>query len=217
LDGGLWTQSELDAARHIYKQAGFRVVEQKWHPSFSKDLVAETWELSLYHDFRTPKVHTLRMSYIRDKAIAGLKPGDSFCASRAFTEQDMTAFADISRDYNPVHFDDRFANAKNFRGRINHGLLVASLVTELGGQIGWLASGMNFRFKKPVYFGDTIECSLTITEIDDRNRAKAEAVFKNQQNEVVIEAHLTGIVPGLPERQVMEAMTAEGDPTNKSR
>jgi DNA-binding MarR family transcriptional regulator/GNAT superfamily N-acetyltransferase len=43
----LWTQSELDAARHIYKQAGFRVVRKKRHHSFSKDLVAETWELSL--------------------------------------------------------------------------------------------------------------------------------------------------------------------------
>jgi DNA-binding MarR family transcriptional regulator/N-acetylglutamate synthase-like GNAT family acetyltransferase len=43
----LWTQSELDAARHIYKRAGFRVVEKKPHHSFSKDLVAETWELSL--------------------------------------------------------------------------------------------------------------------------------------------------------------------------
>jgi DNA-binding MarR family transcriptional regulator/N-acetylglutamate synthase-like GNAT family acetyltransferase len=43
----LWTQSELDAARHIYKQAGFRVVEKKRHHSFSKNLVAETWELSL--------------------------------------------------------------------------------------------------------------------------------------------------------------------------
>jgi hypothetical protein len=43
----LWTQSELDAARHIYKKAGFRVVEKKSHHSFSKDLVAETWELSL--------------------------------------------------------------------------------------------------------------------------------------------------------------------------
>jgi DNA-binding MarR family transcriptional regulator/N-acetylglutamate synthase-like GNAT family acetyltransferase len=43
----LWTQSELDAARHIYKQAGFRVVEKKRHYSFSKNLVAETWELSL--------------------------------------------------------------------------------------------------------------------------------------------------------------------------
>ncbi len=43
----LWTQSELDAARHIYKKAGFRVVGQKRHHSFSKDLVAETWEISL--------------------------------------------------------------------------------------------------------------------------------------------------------------------------
>jgi DNA-binding MarR family transcriptional regulator/N-acetylglutamate synthase-like GNAT family acetyltransferase len=43
----LWTQSELDAARHIYKKAGFQVVERKKHHSFSKDLVAETWELTL--------------------------------------------------------------------------------------------------------------------------------------------------------------------------
>jgi DNA-binding MarR family transcriptional regulator/GNAT superfamily N-acetyltransferase len=43
----LWTQSELDAARHIYKKSGFRVVEKKKHNSFSKDLVAETWELTL--------------------------------------------------------------------------------------------------------------------------------------------------------------------------
>lgn len=157
------------------------------------------------------------MSYIRQKAIAGLKPGDSFTVSRTFTEQDTLAFADTSRDYNPVHFDDRFASAKNLRARICHGLLVASLATEIGGQIGWLASGMKFRFKRPVYFGDTIECSMTITEIDDRNRAKAEAVFKNQQNEIVIEADVTGIVPGLPERRVMEAMIAEGDPTNKCR
>jgi len=43
----LWTQNELDAARHIYKKAGFRVVEKKKHHSFSKALLAETWELAL--------------------------------------------------------------------------------------------------------------------------------------------------------------------------
>src|SRR5258707_14737970 len=124
----------------------------------------------------------MTMSHIRKKAMPGLKPGDSFTVSRTFTAQDMLAFADLSRDYNPVHFDDRFADAKNFRGRICHGLLVASLATEIGGQIGWLASGMNFCFKKPLYFCDIIECFLTITEVDDRNRAKTEAPFKNQQN-----------------------------------
>jgi 3-hydroxybutyryl-CoA dehydratase len=157
------------------------------------------------------------MSDIRQKAIAGLKRGDSFAVSRTFTEQETLAFAEISRDYNPVHFDPRFAKVKNLQGRICHGLLVASLLTEIGGQLGWLASGMQFRFKKPVYFGDTITCCLTITELDDRNRATAEAVFKNQQEEIVIEADLTGILPGVPEKRVMEVILVEGDPTNKSR
>lgn len=157
------------------------------------------------------------MSYIRKKAIAGLKQGDSFAVSRTFTEQETIAFADLSRDYNPVHFDRRFAKVRNFHGRICHGLLIASMVTEIGGQIGWLASGMTFRFKKPVYFGDTIACCFTIVELDSRNRAKAEAVFKNQQDEIVIEAYLTGILPDFAEKRVMEVMMGEGDPTNKCR
>jgi len=43
----LWTQSELDAARHLYARAGFRRVHSQPHRSFGKKLVAETWELSL--------------------------------------------------------------------------------------------------------------------------------------------------------------------------
>ena len=44
----LWTQSDLDAARHLYQQAGFRCVHRKRHDSFGrKNLVAETWELKL--------------------------------------------------------------------------------------------------------------------------------------------------------------------------
>jgi 3-hydroxybutyryl-CoA dehydratase len=155
------------------------------------------------------------MSGIREKTIAGLKIGDSFVVSRTFAEQDAVAFAEMSRDFNPVHFDDRFAEAKNFRGRICHGLLVASLLTEVGGQIGWLASGMNFRFRRPVYFGDTIECCFTISELDERNRAQADVVFKNQENEVVIEAQVTGFVPGAAEKRILGEIVAEGDrPTN---
>jgi len=44
----LWTQSELHAARHLYQQAGFKVVDKQRHDSFGrKGLVAETWELKL--------------------------------------------------------------------------------------------------------------------------------------------------------------------------
>ncbi|MBI5895559.1 MAG: MaoC family dehydratase [Desulfobacterales bacterium] len=157
------------------------------------------------------------MSTIRQKAIAGLKVGDAFMASRTFTEQDAATFAAISRDYNPVHFDDRFAKVKNLQGRVCHGLLVGSLLTEVGGQIGWFASGMKFVFKKPVYFGDTIACHVTIIDLDERHRAKAEAVFTNQHGQIVIEASLTGIIPGSPEKGVLELMVAEGDPTNPCR
>jgi len=44
----LWTQSELEAARAIYKQAGFECVSRKTNRSFGKDgLVAEIWDLKL--------------------------------------------------------------------------------------------------------------------------------------------------------------------------
>lgn len=42
----LWTQSELAAARKIYQAAGFQLVAEEKHDSWSrKNLVAETWEL----------------------------------------------------------------------------------------------------------------------------------------------------------------------------
>ena len=44
----LWTQSDLDAARRLYQQAGFRCVQKKPHDSFGrKHLIAETWDLAL--------------------------------------------------------------------------------------------------------------------------------------------------------------------------
>jgi 3-hydroxybutyryl-CoA dehydratase len=154
---------------------------------------------------------SLAMSQIRKQASRGLTVGATFSVSRQFTEQDIRTFADISRDYNPIHFDDRFVRAKSLKGRICHGLLVGSLLTEIGGQIGWLASEMNFQFKRPVYFGDTIECSLTITEIDSRNRARARATYRNQEGIIVLEAELAGILPGDREREILGAILTEGN------
>ena len=157
------------------------------------------------------------MTAIRRRAIDGIRPGDTFCLSRTFDEEQTRAFGELSRDYNPVHYDRRFTAAKRLDGLICHGLLVGSLLTEIGGQIGWLATGMDFRFRKPVYFGDTVTCRFTLAEVGERGRARASAVFTNQHGETVLEADLTGRLPGEQERAVLAAMVAEGDPTNKAR
>ena len=143
-----------------------------------------------------------------------LRVGDTFRYHRVFTERETTAFGMITRDYNPVHFEPRWANAKGFKGLICHGLLVGSMICEFGGQVGWLATGMNFKYIKPVYFGDTVNCEITITRIDDGGRAEAEAFFTNQDELQVCYAHLTGRIPQKSERQLLQQILEEGDTTN---
>ena len=43
----LWTNSDLLAARGIYRKAGYGLVHSEPHHSFGHDLVGETWELAL--------------------------------------------------------------------------------------------------------------------------------------------------------------------------
>jgi acyl dehydratase len=45
------------------------------------------------------------MSSIRKKAVQGIQIGDRFIVTRTITEADVIKFAEITRDYNPVHFD----------------------------------------------------------------------------------------------------------------
>ena len=152
---------------------------------------------------------------MRLKAIEGLEIGDTYKYRRTFTQEETKLFGDITRDYNPVHCDLRWTGAKGFDGLICHGLLVGSMICEFGGQVGWLATGMNFKYIKPVYFGDTIECEITITRIEGSGRAEAEAVFTNGSGDQVGFAHLTGRIPVGRERDILRQMVAEGDLTNR--
>ncbi len=43
----LWTNGNLLAARHLYRKAGFQLIESEPYRAFGHDLVSETWELTL--------------------------------------------------------------------------------------------------------------------------------------------------------------------------
>ena len=152
---------------------------------------------------------------IRLKAIKGLKLDDTFTYQRTFTKEDTLLFGDMTRDYNPVHYDGRWTDEKRFKGVICHGLLIGSMICEFGGQVGWLATGMDFKFISPVYFGDTIQCTVTITKIEEGGRAEATALFTNRDKRQVGCVHMTGRLPMKKEKEILKAMTQEGDPTNQ--
>lgn len=154
------------------------------------------------------------MSQMRARAAAGIALGDTFIVSRTFSQEETQAFGHLTRDYNPVHYDEGFAEVKGFKGLICHGLLTGSLICQVGGQVGWLASGMEFKFKRPVYFGDTVTCRLTITKLEAGGKAEARALMTNQHGEEVVEARLEGILPGPAEREGLRRMRAQGDPSN---
>jgi 3-hydroxybutyryl-CoA dehydratase len=53
-----------------------------------------------------------------------------------------------------------------------------------------------------------------MTAIDQNGRASASVTITKEDGITVIEAEISGIVPGLEERKVLSQMLSEGDPTN---
>ena len=146
------------------------------------------------------------MTVMRSRAVEGLVVGDRFVISRSFSADEIESFGRLSRDFNPVHDDQIYIELKGFAAPIAHGLLTASLLTEIGGQIGWVASSMSFRFKRPVYANERLQCEWVIMEIDDRGRARAEVTIKNPKGQTVLEAETTGIVPNEQERARLRSL-----------
>ena len=87
--------------------------------------------------------------------------GDTLSWSRTFTEDDIALFAKVSGDEGEHHL------VPNEQGRLMaHGLLTATLPTKIGGDLNLIAREMTFRFHRPVFAGDTIECVVTLTSAE---------------------------------------------------
>ncbi len=98
---------------------------------------------------------------------------------QAVTEADITAFAAVSGDTNPLHLDEAYAATTAFKGRIAHGMLGASylsavLGTELPGP-GAVYLTQSLRFRRPIRIGDEVTARVRITAIDtDKARVTLE-------------------------------------------
>ena len=87
--------------------------------------------------------------------------GMSESLMRTVMERDVSLFADLSGDANPIHLCDRFAAGTRFGQRIAHGMLTASLVSALLGTRlpgpGAVYLSQTLTFLAPVKIGDVCE------------------------------------------------------------
>ena len=71
------------------------------------------------------------------------------------TKQDIDDFSRLTGDKNPLHCDEGYAKGTEFKGRVAHGMLIASLFSTLVGMVCpgkrnlYLQQEINFR--KPVF------------------------------------------------------------------
>ena len=126
-------------------------------------------------------------------AFDSIEEGQVFTFQRTFTEGDVALFCGVTGDYNPYHIDETFIQSSWFGRRIIPGLLTSSMITHIGGMIGFLASEMHFSYVAPVYIGDTITCTVTFTEKDLEKRLfHAIASSVNQDGVEVLQARFSG-------------------------
>ena len=126
--------------------------------------------------------------------------GQSASVTKTITETDVYLFAGITGDLNPAHVNETYAAGTRFKHRIAHGMLSAGLISAvLGTQLpgpGTIYMGQEMRFVKPVFIGDTVTATCTVTErIVEKNRLKLETIVTNQKGEQVITGTATVMPP----------------------
>ncbi|RYD75430.1 MAG: MaoC family dehydratase [Sphingobacteriales bacterium] len=126
------------------------------------------------------------------------KIGQKSSMEKTFSEEEVSLFSRLSKDANPIHFDQGYAQQSRFGQRIVQGPFVVSLIggilgSELPGP-GTIYINQNSNFLKPVFIGDTITAHVQIISIRaDKPVIKLRTWIENTDGELVIDGDATVI------------------------
>lgn len=108
------------------------------------------------------------------------------------TAQHVKTFAELTGDYNPLHFDEDFVSRTKFgklvvQGGLTTGLLHALVAMDMPGP-GTVFLSQNWKFTAPVYIDDTITASAEILSVHATKPVTQLAIrVTRQTGEVVLE------------------------------
>ena len=108
----------------------------------------------------------------------------------------VRSYAELTGDFNPLHFDADFAAHTQFKrliaqGGITTGLLHALVAMDMPGP-GSVFVRQEWSFPRPVYIGDTLRARATVKSVRaSKGLAKLEFFVVNQRGEEVLEGQAT--------------------------
>ncbi len=121
-----------------------------------------------------------------------LHVGQAATRSITLTQKHVEKFAELSGDYNPLHFDEDFAAKTKFgklvvQGGLTTGLLHALVAMDMPGP-GTVFLSQNWKFTAPVFIGDTITAEAEVLSVHERKPVCQLQIRVTRQNgEVVLE------------------------------
>ncbi|XDD50409.1 MaoC family dehydratase [Leptospira sp. WS92.C1] len=139
--------------------------------------------------------------YQKGKSYKEIEIGDKASFSKTITETDIYLFAGISGDFNPLHVDEEYAKTTAFGTRIAHGGLAASLLAPVLGMklpgLGTVALETMTKFRKPVFPGDTITCTVEVkAKIERIQMVEMKILWTNQKGETIGKGNCKVLPPG---------------------
>jgi Acyl dehydratase len=115
-------------------------------------------------------------------------------ASRSITltADHVRAYAEMTGDYNPLHFDEKFTSKTKFgklvvQGGLTTGLLHALVAMELPGP-GTVFLSQNWKFTAPVFIGDTITAEAELLSVHaTKPVTQLKIIVRRQDGETVLD------------------------------
>ncbi len=123
-----------------------------------------------------------------------LKPSVGAKATRqlTLTADHVKTFAELSGDYNPLHFDETFAAGTKFgrrvvQGGLTTGLLHALVAMDMPGP-GTVFLSQDWKFTAPVFIGDTITAEAEVLKVhESKPVTQLKVSVTRQDGETVLE------------------------------
>lgn len=131
-------------------------------------------------------------------AFEEIRIGDAAEMAKTVTESDVTLFAGLTGDFNPVHVDEVAAATSMFGGRVAHGILSAGFISAVLGMRlpgpGSVYVSQSLRFTKPIRIGDTVTARVEVVEVMAKRRLRLATTCRNQHGETVVEGEAVVMV-----------------------